>query len=266
MGAKVAVACISWIDRAPLPQIWLSNLVGALFSWPQAVITGLVATANPRPETKIPSISAFVRSRQYRAVQACVIDLDAGGRITETVQDPGFTPPFDNNKINSFAGGWVPGPSDFSAGEKSVLSAIVPARLHPCSSITLKQGDKVIVNALIKFRAGPDTDKLGVEKAGSPVHVPWVWQEFALVSNTAGYRLVCNGSRFPSHAWYVDGQQVATMAQALVTVSKQDPILTVGRPASRPQSDFRLDRSEGPIAGHPETLPATGQIDVALAL
>lgn len=266
MVTKVTIACISWIDQAPLPSIGFRQFASAAVRWADRVMMGLVATSNPAPAPTIPSIGAFMRTRQYRAVQSCVVELGAVPRISDITLDPGYTPPFDKNKLDTVLRVFAPDAPGFHAGEKSALSGIVPARLHPSSSIALKSGDKVIVSGLLKFRAGASTDKIGIEKAKSPVHVPWVWSEFALVSNQAGYRLICRGALFPSHAWYVDGKQVEITEQVQVTESEQDPILTTGRPAKAIQSNAATDKSTGGIAGHPDTIGPGRQKDVPLKL
>ncbi len=266
MATKVSIACVSWIDPGPLPKVGFWLFAGAATSWAKRVIMGLVATSNPAPAATIPSIGAFMRGKQYRAVQSCVIDLGPALRISEAILDPGYTPPFDKNKIDTSLKIFAPSAPGFHAGEKSVLSDIVLSRLHTASSIVLKSGDKVIASGLLKFRAGAATDRLGTEEAKSPVHVPWVWSEFALVSSQSGYRLICKGAKFPSHAWYVNGKQVAKTIQSLVTVSEQDPILNTGRPASGIQSDANTDKNIGSIGHHADTIGSIAQIEVPLNL
>ena len=266
MVTRVSIYCVSWIDQAPLPKVGFWLFAGAATSWVKRVIMGLVATSNPAPGLKIPSIGVFMRSKQYRAVQSCVIELGPVARIAEPILDPGYTPPFDKNRIETSLRVFAPSALEFHAGEKSAISGILLARLHPSSSIVLKSGDTVVASGLLKFRAGASTDQVGIEKANSPVHVPWVWSEFALVSNQSGYRLVCRGALFPSHAWYVDGKRVASTIQGLVTASGQDPILTTGRPASAIQSDATTDKNTGSVGRHADTIGAATQIDVPLTL
>lgn len=261
---KLTITCISWIDSAPLPKVGFWLFAGAATSWTKRVIMGLVATANPKPAETISSIGDFMRNKQYRALQSCVVDLGSAPRLSEKILDPGYTPPFDKNKIDTSLRVFAPSSPDFHAGEKSVISDIVLAKLHPASSIVLKSGDKVIASGLLKFRAGAATDKLGVEEAKSPVHVPWVWSEFALVSGTAGHRLLCKGSKFPSHAWYINGKQVAHVIQGLVTISEQDAILNTGRPATSKQSDATTDKVTGNVDRHDDTIGAITQIDVPI--
>ena len=266
MATKVSIACISWIDPSPLPKVGFWLFAGAATSWAKRVIMGLVATSNPAPGPSVTSIAAFMRRKQYRALQSCVVELGPVVRISDRILDPGWTPPFDKNKIDTSLRVFAPSSPDFHAGEKSAISDIVLAHLHPSSSIVLKGGDKVIVSGLLKFRAGAITDKLGTDEAKSPVHVPWVWSEFALVSNQSGHRLICRGAKFPSHAWYVDGKQVASTLQSLVTISEQDPILNTGRPATSIQSDAATDKNAGSVSHQADAIGAASQIDVPLTL
>lgn len=268
MVNKVSLSCISWIDPKPLPKVGFWLLASALTSWPKRVMMGLVGTSNPRPGPKIGDMKAFIRAKQYRALVTCVIEFTPAVRASDVLIDPGYTPPFDKNKIDTSLRVIAPISDDgvFHAGELSPISAVHTGRLHPSSSLILKKEDKVIASALIKFRAGAHTDSIGIEKANSPVHVPWVWSEFALVCTGSSYRLVCNGSIFPSHAWYVDGKNVAEIIQCLVTISENDPILTTGRPASGPQSISATDKDVGTIGGQSQAIKASTQIDVALNL
>ena len=114
-------------------------------------------------------------------------------------------------------------PNEPTVGEKSGLSS-VGYGLHRNSSLSsvvgaLKEAE-VLGSALIKFRAGRETDRAGIERAGSPYHVPWVWCEHALVRCDEKYLLIVNGSSFPSHYWYVNGQKVGALCQASVELGK----------------------------------------------
>ena len=266
MGTKVSISCISWIDQAPLPKVGFWFLAGAKINWSKRVIMGLVATSNPRPSKKILDIRAFMREKQYRAVLSCVIELKQPARIENAITDAGYTPAFDKNKIDTGVIKLLKLPDASGPGIRSAISDICVGRLHPSSSLTLKKEYRIIASGLIKFRAGDKTDKIGIEEAESPVHVPWVWPEFALVSSGSSYRLLCNGSIFPSHAWYVDGLNVATSEQRLVTISEEDPILNVGRPASQTASKPDTDKNVGKIGSHSETMGPSTQLDIALNL
>jgi hypothetical protein len=61
--------------------------------------------------------------------------------------------------------------------------------------------ETVLVNAVIKFRAGQHTDSIGIQNVGSPFHVPWVWCELLRTHRFGTFTLYGRGSVFPSHAW-----------------------------------------------------------------
>ena len=267
MTNRISLTCVSWIDQSPLPKVGFWLLAGASVSWAKRVIMGLVGTSNPPPSEEIQDVQAFARMKQYRALLSCVVELQPAIKLTDIIIDPGYTPPFDKSKIDTAFSSIAPIPDDpdFYAGEMSPNSEVFANRLHPCSSLAIKKEYKVIVSALIKFRAGTHTDKIGIEKAKSPVHVPWVWSEFALVVSGSTYRLLCNGSVFPSHAWYVNGQSVAKSVPAQITVSEQDPILNTGQPAGKLQTNASIDRSTEPIGKHAEGLGPGKQFDLQIA-
>jgi hypothetical protein len=263
----IEVASISWIDDGSVPKVGFWFVAGALTSWPRRVIMGLVGTSNPEPPTKLTSVAAFASSKQYRALLACTLRDRAARKISDLVVDPGYTPPFDKSKLDTRLRDVAPIPNDtaFYAGEKSAVSGAVTGKLHPCSTLSVPRGGEVLVSALIKFRAGKHTDEIGIKNANSPVHVPWVWCEYALVARSSGLLLLCNGSVFPSHAWYVNGKQVAKAMQAQVTVSDHDPALSTGQPAAYIASPAVADKSAGSVFGHQYTLAAGEQTNVDLS-
>ena len=96
------------------------------------------------------------------------------------------------------------------------------------------------------------------------MHVPWVWCEYALVAAQSGLLLLCNGSVFPSHAWYVNREQVAKAMQMRVTVSEHDPALSIGQPAAHGAAPALADKSTGSVSGHQYALDAGKQTNVDL--
>jgi hypothetical protein len=277
MATRVSVCSVSWIDEKPLPNVGFWLVAGAAISWPKRVLMGLVGTSNPQPPPKLQSVDTLRSTKEYRALLSCSVDTAArrmGPRpsypISDVIIDPGYTPPFDKSKIHTSLRVVAPIPDDanYYAGESSSLSAITTGSLHPCSSLAVPQGYEVIVSALIKFRAGEHTDNIGVEKAKSPVHVPWVWCEYALISSRSGLRLLGQGSVFPSHAWYVNGNQVASRLQSPVAVSEKDPAISTGERVveGHPATAADNDRSAGDISGggHQWTLAKGNPIDVVI--
>jgi hypothetical protein len=276
-AGRIALGSVSWIDEKALPNVGFWVVVGAAVSWPRRVIMGLVGTSNPEPPLKIPNVEGFSLTREYRALLSCTVDTSAektgqkrGYQISNTIVDPGYTPPFDKSKIHTSLRSIAPIPDDtaYYAGESSSLSGITAGGLHPSSSLVVPSGYEVVASALIKFRAGEHTDNIGVEEAKSPVHVPWVWCEYALVSSKSALRLLGQGSSFPSHAWYVNGTQVARRLQGPIAVSDSDPAISTGERVVKghPATGAKTDRSKGDISGggHQWTIGKGDFVDVEI--
>jgi hypothetical protein len=98
-------------------------------------------------------------------------------------------------------------------GELRAGSQIYSAR-HPNSVLPYYGGETVLADGLIRFRAGAHTDGIGVRTAHSPFHVPWVWNEFALIFLNGEYYLRVAASTFPTVRWYVNGQSVHEQPEA----------------------------------------------------
>jgi hypothetical protein len=160
-------------------------------------------------------------------------------------------------------------------------------------------GETMLVNGLIKFRAGENTDRIGVHSVGCPFHVPWVWCEMALTWNGSRFRLHGRGSIFPTHHWYLGGRRVASVEQVgdssfpsfpatvwppahipapvprisiprpltiNVNALQLYPVLSKGAPASGPQTPLSGDRSRsGAVDGHPNTVAAGSITDATAA-
>jgi hypothetical protein len=262
----IRLASISWIDDKSVPEVGFWIVVGALVSWPRRVIMGLTGTANPEPPVNIPNTTRFAGEKQYRALLAVTLTPTSPRKITDVVIDPGYTPPFDKSKIHTTLRKVAPIPDDsrFYAGERSALSDVCLGRIHQCSSLKIPRDSEVVLSALIKFRAGSHTDNIGIQKAKSPVHVPWVWCEYALISARSTYRLLCVGSTFPSHAWYVNGRQVGKRLQKPIAISEKDPALSTGQPAKEPQAPAEVDKSSGPCGKQLHSLAAGEPLDIPL--
>ncbi|MDJ0933371.1 hypothetical protein [Breoghania sp.] len=148
----------------------------------------------------------------------------------------------------------LPDDPTFYPGESSALSRIVKGEPHPATMLSVPPGYRFVAGDLIKFRAGQHTNDIGIKDGWSPRHVPWVWCEHALVERQGDFKLIANGSRFPSHSWYVDGKRVRTIIQASVKMSKFEPTLATGRPATELRLKAEDDSAAGPIKSHPFTV------------
>src|SRR5262249_36303325 len=138
-------------------------------------------------------------------------------RVLDAVHDGGWTPFFKLRRWpltglsldGDILFNWKP-----AQGEASPLSLVNTLARHKNSVLTGQgSGETVLVNALIKFRAGSHTNSVGINNVGAPFHVPWVWCETLLTFAGGKLKLYGQGTVFPSHAWYLDDGQVATVAQ-----------------------------------------------------
>lgn len=259
---EVTVTSVSWIDAAGLPKLNFLGAVGqglwaGLFGyWPFRVMVGLTLTSNPRPAADLPA--DFRSAMQFRALVQYRIGRD--GSISDGVLDPGYTPPTDASKVPSSISWKMPADPEFHPGESSALSRIVTGQPHPASTLSVPSGYRFLAGGLIKFRAGQHTNDLGIKEALSPYHVPWVWCEHALVERGGVLKLIANGSRFPSHAWYVDGKRVGEIMQATVKMSDAEPALVTGRRAALTRLKAEDDNAAGLITAHPYTVAPRNDI------
>jgi len=246
------VTSVSWIDAEGLPSASILEAAQTLGAWPFRIAVGLKGTLNPRPPKNLPE--DYRAGKQFRALTQYKIDKD--DNVTLRVIDPGYTPPFDISKVPNLAGAiaWYSDDGAIHAGEKSSLSSIETGQLHPSSTLTIPADSKVLVSALIKFRAGSYTNNIGIEKAKSPYHVPWVWCEHALVRSGGRLLLVANGSRFPSHAWYIDGKIAGTLLQKEVLISESEPAFSTGEVASKSLPSLEEEGVLGSVDKHPHTI------------
>jgi hypothetical protein len=266
MQRELAVGSVSWINETPNPVWWAIKAKLLDPAWLVKTYIGLVATANPPPPSNIDDFKAFQDGRQFRALTFCRIRVtidDSSQSVTavevlDAVRDPGWTPPF---KVSSYPttgvftllDGWTAFTRVWSfqyhQGEASPLSLVNTQARHNNTTITsISPDETMLVNSLIKFRAGNFTDEVGTKTVGCPYHVPWVWCETVLTYARGNFNLYGRGSIFPSHAWYLDGQQVMQRAQVSDTSfpSKRVQILPV--PPSIPYMGPRLPPIPNPLS------------------
>jgi hypothetical protein len=284
---EVTLGCVSWINSVPTPVYFGASAFVYEPAWVPKTYIGLAATANADPGDRLPDFTAFRGSRDFRALMYCRIafDLDAtGGRISDfqvldAVHDPGFTPPFRMRAFpstvlsfdtNIYSNSWYP-------GEASPLSLVNTQTRHTNTAIgSIAANETVLVNGVIKFRAGTHTDNVGVNSVKCPYHVPWVWSEVLLTWAAGRFKLYGRGSIFPSHSWYLNGERVAKFGQVgdlslprrqvagsyvknLYTIAVEQmqiyPVLSAGASATGPQRPPSLDVGlTTPIDGQPNTV------------
>jgi hypothetical protein len=297
MIREIKIGSISWINEQPSP-IWFSGKAAMLDpDWVPKTYMGLRATANSPPPDSIGDFIAYQGEKDFRALMYCHLRVtvdEAAKRVTnvevlKAVHDPGWTPAF---KVRRFpAAGlrfWDMDIWSFKehAGEASPISVVRTQARHPNSTLTsIGAAETVLVNGVIKFRAGANTDRVGVQSVKCPYHVPWVWCEMALTYTPAGqFKLYGRGSIFPTHCWYLDGVKVKTKDQVgdssfptasivlgaggpgpyleipqpltiNVPALKLYPVLSKGAPASSPQPPAADDAGRaGAVDTHPYTV------------
>ena len=259
----MTITSVSWIDSGQLPSTSVFQKAALTGSWPYRVAVGLKGTANPRPPKQLPA--NFRARKQFRAMTRFTVR--GTNIVSDTFVDPGYTPPFDVGKVPNLAGAvaaWSDD-SNFHAGEASTISSVVTGRLHPNSTLTVPGGAQVLASALIKFRAGLYTNRIGLEKAASPYHVPWVWCEHALLERQGQFVLIANGSSFPSHAWYANGKLLGSLLQKEVRLAADDPALSSGALASSGKiPSHKEGKLSGPVSGHGNTVGKRQSSQIAL--
>lgn len=270
MGTSIEVTSVSWIDQKNLPSPGVFNLLqaaaGGKYGWDDRTLIGLIATSNPTPPTNIPNIDTFRLKHQFRSLASVKIGPDLNGSVEKPILDSGWTPPFSKTKLPFLA--QLKNPPALALkehpGESSALSTVIIGKQSPISILTVPPNATVVANMIVKFRAGPETNKLGLAEAHSPYHVPWVWCETMIVKVDNKTRLLGCGSAFPSHAWYINGRQIAMTLQKMVRADPSDPAISTGRPSNLPRLKAEDDRSVGAISSHQYTVSEGAKHDVEL--
>ena len=313
MPRKIRVGAIGWIDPAgPWPirpgKTWrdeASQMHAGLEDNTQGVVRtymGLMATTNTAPGATL-DFAARRKSKDFRAMVWADLLFDdprpgasaaanvrlAGPSASAMIVDPGYTPPVDTSKVAAM-GLMLPFTAarqhvqdrTWYAAESSPLSEIRLGGRHPNSVLSAQgQGEAVIANGLIRFRAGPHTDAIGVSDAKAQYHVPWVWVEFLLtVTGPGQVRLRGASSQFPTVAWYLDDKRVGAphaqttdasftfdwMNRIKVTSLRIWPVLQAGAPSGSPEpprtSDCAFAGKAAPVTSLPYTVPGGVYLDV----
>jgi hypothetical protein len=223
---------------------------------------------------------AYRASKQFRAMTFADLTVevsDDGKSLIDVAKvdgflDPGYTPPFDRN-LWLITQVFVPDQSmkdpGFYPGEQAACSDILLRKSHPNSTISRGEpADTVVASAMVVFRAGAHTDRIGVDIVKCPYHVPWVWCEWLLLFNGGRLELLGTGSVFPTHSFYAQGrlygqQDEPTDAKFITswrhpltidtTALHVYPVLTTGAPATPGSVNVR-DATAG-VAGPISSLP-----------
>ena len=276
----IEVGSVSWIEDTPSPVGFSAQALYLEPNWIPKTYMGLSATANPTPAATITDFKAFQATKQFRALLYCHFkaDIDQATNVTKSftvidaVHDGGWTPPFNRSKfpLSRLKPDKAMSDPNFYQGEASPLSLVNTQARHKNTVLTgIGVGEVVLVDGLVKFRAGKHTDDIGIKDVGCPFHVPWVWSEFLLTYKGSKFTLTGKGSIFPSHAWYLNSKCVNTQAQATdavfpksgpLTINKIAlnlyPVLSVGATAMGAQTLLSAESAEtGPVDTHSRTAP-----------
>jgi hypothetical protein len=241
MVREIKVGTISWINDTPNPMRYAIEAKILDPEWIPKTYLGLAATANQKPPPWVGDFPAYQRSKDFRAMTYCRFRIetdDQSSEITrfevlEAFHDGGWTPPFRlvYGTTALYPGLWGALLSNsWYQGEFSPLSRVYTESRHPNTALAGKgNGEVVLANSLIKFRAGSHTDDVGVNDVKCPYHVPWVWCEMLLTYSNGMLNMYGTGSIFPSHAWYLDGNLIETRAQVGDSIF---PTVTIMAPPS----------------------------------
>jgi hypothetical protein len=276
----IEVGSVSWIAGIPSPVGFSAQALYLDPDWIPKTYMGLAATANPTPASAISDFKTFQATKQFRAMLYCRFkaDIDATTNVTnsftvvDAVHDGGWTPPFDRSKfpLTHLKPDKHMSDPNFYQGEASPLSLVNTQARHKNSVLTsVGVGEVVLVNGLVKFRAGKHTDDIGVKDVGCPFHVPWVWCEFLLTYRSGNFTFTGKGSIFPSHAWYFNASCVYTQTEVTdpvfpksgpLTINKFGlklyPVLSVGATVAGAQTPLSGESAKtGPVDTHSNTAP-----------
>jgi hypothetical protein len=284
MLIELKVGSISWIHAAHHPMTMWGAKAGILNpDWIPKTYLGLVATKNNMPPDTIKDFRQFEKQKDFRALMLCHIkfNVDSVGNVTkfevvDALHNPGFTPPFNVNNFplpqldsefrRLLDNKWHP-------GEASPISLVYTERRHSNSSIgVIPENEKVLINGLIKFRAGKQTDDIGIKTVKCPFHVPWVWNEFLVTLRNGRIKIYTKASIFPTHHWYVNGLKVVSQSEisdshfpkksgdwTKRTIDETKlalfPVLKTGAPANIPQVAAAADKAiKFAVDKHPFTV------------
>jgi hypothetical protein len=299
---KITITALGWISMrtnpfsTPLGQFaTASQVTGPLAAltftpdWVPKTYIGLIGTRNPVPPLQLASPQDYAKTKAMRSLMSCtvVVTIDASSgqpiasRIEAPLLDPGWTPPFDFSLFPPLVLLKLGDPDmqkeGYAPGEQGALSGVYNTR-HPNSALfangTSGAGNgRILADAIMVFRAGEQTDQIGVNSVKAPWHVPWVWNEFALIYQGGTYTLRAVATKFPTTWWYVNGNMVHEQKEAVDTslpgsfqlpdpryqVATQSlviyPVLAAGKPAHGADGQLQPQAQNLPYPGPVNALP-----------
>jgi outer membrane protein OmpA-like peptidoglycan-associated protein len=252
------LSIVSWIDGRGLPSFSKTIILDpGTIRVIEAACMALGCTANTAPPKSLPqsSLSSFIGTKQYRAVQSYTLTYIPSATLRGTfspLQIVGFTAPSSCSDIP---------PSTFRQGEASPLNHATPDM----------SGADPKAEALMKFRVSAAEESAAIGAATSfPAslffsrhmlrHVPWVWTEVTLrLDATTGLlHWSVQGSAFPSHTVYLDGAQVAEIRQGPCGVVVASKFRTADLPRQTMTEEAK--QTSVPISAQDETVDPGGAV------
>ncbi len=231
MTVPVRVGHVSWINNTPNPMSMSVDVLNWNPDWIPKTYMGLSGTSNTPPPDPLADFTSYQAGKNFRSMTYCEfsVKIDGNGKVVsfsvvKALHDAGWTPPFrildwPFTAPLFWTSVWD---TSYQKADCSSLSLVATQARHNNSTITtVPASETVLVNALIKFRAGQHTDDIGINEVHAAYHVPWVWSEFVLTwveppspSMSGQFNMYCRGSILPSHAWYFNDKQVNSVIQA----------------------------------------------------
>jgi hypothetical protein len=210
-----SIAIVSWINGTNLPSFSRLAVAGAPGGYAEQLgaCMALKCTANAPPPDSLPAsaLPAFIRSKQYRALQTFEITHypnAAPGRDSVIARQlVGYTAPSSCGPIP---------PTTFVQGEASPLNDVKVNGVN----------DGTIVDSLMKIRVSTAEETEAVEAATSfpaslilsrsrITHIPWVWSSTHLHIDAATGKVdwLLRVSAFPTNTVYANGKKIAEIPQ-----------------------------------------------------
>ena len=283
---RIKVGSVSWIHQPITPVKYITDGIRLEPNWIPQTYTGLYATRNPAPPASL-DFPEYRKSKQFRAMTFAELEIETSDdqskvlsvSVVDPILDPGWTPPF-NRKITILTRVVAPNAAmadpNFHAGELGSGSAILPRIHHRSSTFSVRAPqDNLVASALIFFRAGKQTDDIGVNDVKSPNHVPWVWCEWLVTYSAGKFTMHGTGSIFPTHTFYAQGASFAQQDEPTdahfhrkswrnpltidTSMLRVYPALVAGAPASGPQVADATNKTAGPATSVPYTVGGSGK-------
>jgi hypothetical protein len=137
------------------------------------------------------------------------------------------------------------------------------------SELAPPRGERLLMQGLIKFRAGAHTDDTGYRVIECPHHVPWTWCEVQLsLAGDADLRLRARMAAFPSFSFYLGGavQPHGHVGSVTLRGDRIEQVVRAGA-MGRIQPNEPVNASRlAPVSAHPQTIGIVQAFDAPARL